>query len=465
MPNMIALAMLAIWPFVTLVIFKRLPVEKALIWAILLGYLFLPPPPAGFDFPLLPAFDKDSITGLSAFAMCFFLYGHRGSLLPETLLLRVIIAVFVLSPTFTVLTNGEPVFFGQVGIRGLGTTDIIALCLLQFMDLIPFLLARKFLVESEHQKEILKVFLITGLIYSLLMLIEVRMSPQVNTWVYGYFQHSFAQTVRFGGWRPIVFLYHGIWVALFALMVVLSGLALAKAETGKQKFRTYIATFYMLAVLILCKSMGSILFAILLVPMVFLLTRNMQVKVAAFIGSVAIAYPLLKGMGAIPVDAMLEQIASFSTERAGSLKFRFYNEDILLERALLKPIFGWGSWGRNHILNPVTGTIMTVTDGRWVIAIGVYGWVGFLAEFGLLTMPIFMVWHEARRSQGEALSPYVGVISLMLAINVFDMIPNATLTPLTWMFSGALLGYAEKVRADRKERTPGMGRFHWRTVM
>ena len=160
MPNAIAFAMLLVWPFVAYMLFTRTTVEKALIWTIVAGYLLLPPPPAGFDFPLLPPFDKDAIPSFSAFVMCFFLYGHQGSLLPESLPARVLVFIFVFSPVLTVLTNGEPVFYGQVGLPGLGIPDAIALSIRQFLFLIPFLLARRFLIDSNSQREILKIFVI-----------------------------------------------------------------------------------------------------------------------------------------------------------------------------------------------------------------------------------------------------------------------------------------------------------------
>ena len=465
MPNIVAFAALAVWPLVTIVMFRRLPVEKAIIWAILAGYLLLPPPPAGFDFPLLPAFDKDTIPSLMVLFCCFFLYGHRGSIIPESTAAKLLLAVFILSPAFTVLTNPEPVFYGQVGIRGLGTTDILALCMQQFIKVIPFLVARQFLTRAEDQKQILQIFLISGLAYSLLMLIEVRLSPQLNTWIYGYFQHVFSQSIRGDGFRPLVFLYHGLWVALFAVMVLASAFAIAKAESGKTKLQAYVAGVYMCVVLVLCKSMGPMMFALFLVPMILFFSYRNQIRVAGLIGLLAVAYPLFKGADLIPMNAILEQVELISEERAGSLRFRFVNEDILRERAWLKPLFGWGSWGRNHILDPVSGNILTVTDGRWIIVMGVYGWVGFLAEFGLLVLPIFLMWREARPSYGAQITPYAGVISLILAINVLDMVPNATLTPLTWLFCGALLGYAEALRAERIARAPGSRQFQWRTVI
>ena len=39
MPNSFAYLMLIIWPVACLFLFRRLPVERAIIWSILAGYL------------------------------------------------------------------------------------------------------------------------------------------------------------------------------------------------------------------------------------------------------------------------------------------------------------------------------------------------------------------------------------------------------------------------------------------
>lgn len=59
---------------------------------------------------------------------------------------------------------------------------------------------------------LLKVLALACLAYSLLALWEVRMSPRLNREIYGFFGHSWSQHVRYGGYRPILFLNHGIWV-------------------------------------------------------------------------------------------------------------------------------------------------------------------------------------------------------------------------------------------------------------
>ncbi len=87
-----------------------------------------------------------------------------------------------------------------------------------------------------------------------------------------------------------------------------------------------------------------------------------------------------------------------------------------------------------------------------MILIGSFGWVGFLAEFGLLTLPILMFWRKAAFGDPAAIPPLAGPLLLMLAINVVDLIPNATVTSLTWLIAGAMLGYAERFVPVHRER-------------
>ncbi|MGX9356297.1 hypothetical protein ACS3SW_14375 [Roseobacteraceae bacterium S113] len=463
MPNALAYLVLALWPVVTVMMFRRLPPSLAFIWSMLAGYLILPPQPAAYDFPMMPPLHKENIPALAAFVTVMMTQGIKGSLFPDSLAGRLLMGAFIFSPVATVANNSMPVFWGELTLPGLGITDAIALTISQFLLLLPFLLARQFLYTGASQRQMICAFMLGGLAYSLPVLAEVRLSPQLNTWIYGYFQGVFSQTVRFGGWRPTVFLYHGLWVAFYMMMALVAAAAMFKFE-AKRRWTWFAAFVYLFAVLVLCKSLGSLLFALFLIPLILLFGVRFQIKVAALVALLAVGYPVLKGTEILPSQAILDQAERIDEERSGSLRFRFYNEDILLERAYEKPVFGWGSWGRNHIWNPYSGALETVTDGRWIITIGVYGWIGFLAEFGLIVLPIFLLWREMLSRRNDEISPHVGPLSLILAINAVDMIPNATLTPLTWMLSGALLGYAEALRRSRDERDPSTD-FNWRPIM
>ena len=440
MPNLFAFLMLVLWPVITAMLFRRLPVGRAIIASLLVAYLFLPPPPAGFDFPLLPPLTKETIPSLAMILACLILYRDRIALMPETIIGRVLVITFVCSPLATVLTNAEPVFWGQMALPALKLREAVSTMLQQALLIAPFLMARNFLRNPDDQRDILKALFIGGMVYSVLMLIEVRLSPQLNIWVYGYFQHNFDQMIRFGGFRPIVFLYHGLWVSFFAMTAVVSAAALARRSVTRVALGFWAAAAYLLVVLVLSKSLGAIMYGLLLVPLVAVLSSRTQLRVAALLAFVALAYPVLKGADLVPQEAMVQQAERVESDRANSLRFRFQQETILLHRASEKPLFGWGLWGRNHIWDGATRTILTVTDGRWIILIGVLGWVGFLAEFGLLAWPIFLLWRKS--GQGDV-SPWIGPMALILGINMIDLIPNATLTPLTWLMAGAILGYAE----------------------
>ncbi|TCL00730.1 hypothetical protein BXY66_3377 [Shimia isoporae] len=477
MPNALATLMLVIWPIVIWRLFVTLPPGRALIWSLLGAYLLLPPPPAAIDFPLMPALDKTSLPNLAILIVAFFVLRgeNRPRLMPDSIIARWLLVVFVLSPIVTVFTNPEPLIFTENYIRGLYLQDAIAQPINRFILVIGFLMARQYLTTREDQRDLLMALVIAGLAYSLPILMEVRLSPQLNNWVYGYFQHLFSQTIRQGGYRPMVFLYHGIWLAYFVLTCLLAALALWRADHSTGRAKYMIAAFYLCAVLVLCKTLATLVYAGVAGALILLLTTRMQVKVAALLALITLSYPVLKSADLVPTGAILAQAEAISAERAHSLAFRFENEDILVERAFLKPWFGWGIWGRNHIHDPDTGFITSVSDGYWVIVIGVWGWVGYIAQFGLMSLPIFLVWRELRQASrqekdrfvrkasyalmgstrfkesGErGLSPYLGPLALMLGFNLIDLLPNATLTPTTWLIAGTLFGHAERLTRQRK---------------
>lgn len=444
MPNTLAYVALLIWPAIALGLFRTMPVERATIWSILGAYLLLPPL-ANFDPPLVPTFDKTSIPNLAAYAICVFVLGLKIPLLPRAPLGRLLMILFVASPFLTVLTNADPIWFATGGLPGLRPLDSFAMMVTQATAVLPFFLARSLLATERAQREILLALMVGGLAYSIPMLIEIRLSPQINVWVYGFFQHDFIQMMRYGGFRPIVFLPHALWVAFFAFMALVAAAALAARGPKTRRPLAMGATVYLAGVLVLCKTAGALIYATAFVPIAALAGARLQILLAAALGATALCYPLLRGADLAPVEAIVEQAAQISPERARSLQFRIDNENVLLERASERPVFGWGIWGRNHIHDPVTGELRSTIDGRWILTIGVFGWLGYVVEFGLLSLPLFLLARASLGRKGAELSPYIGPIALILGVNMLDMLPNATLIPFTWLLAGATLGYAERL--------------------
>lgn len=278
------------------------------------------------------------------------------------------------------------------------------------------------------------------------------MSPQLNTWIYGFFPHSFLQHMRGDGFRPLVFLPHGLWLGIFFAMTILAVAALWRLRRGHPGALGWgFVLLWLLGTLILAKSLGALLIALTLLPVVLALRPRAQLLVAALIAGMVLLYPVLRSNDLVPVTALLGQVEKVSAERAQSFAFRLENEDILLERAARKPLAGWGGWGRSRVYDE-NGRDLSVTDGAWVIFIGSDGWLGYVGRFGLLALPLILLWKRARRlDPGLASSG----LALVLAANLTDLLPNAGLTPLTWLLAGAVMGRLGMVPSSETAETTG----------
>jgi protein gp37 len=75
--------------------------------------------------------------------------------------------------------------------------------------------------------------------------------------------------------------------------------------------------------------------------------------------------------------------------------------------------------------------------------------VGYLACFGLLCFPLFASL-GIRDVKGKA--PLVtATLMIILVVNLLDLIPNSSLTPITWLIAGALSGPAIRSRKPKAE--------------
>lgn len=452
MPNIIAFAMLGLWPVITAILWVKLPPTRALLVSMIGGYLLLPPYPAVIDLPLLPPLGKDTLPAICCTVMALALYGREVQFFPKSPLARGLMVVFLLSPVATVLTNGEPLVWGPRYLPALNLREAVSSVLAQAVILLPMLLGRHFLARIEDQRELWITLMIGALAYSLPILIELRLSPQMNIWVYGFFQHLFEQMMRGNGYRPIVFLYHALWVSFFVMTALVGVAALARQEIGARKLHYLLILAYLAAILVLSKSYAAMFYAAACLPVVLLWRSPMILRVAAILAVIALVYPLAKVNQWVPEDQIVALAGRMGEDRAHTLQFRFDNENVLVARAVEKPLFGWGLWGRNHVYDTTDGKFLTITDGRWVILLGVLGLVGFLAEFGLLALPVFMLWWRSRAGAGHPAlanaNAYAAPLALLLGVNMFDLIPNATITQLTWLMAGALIGHVEHAHAS-----------------
>lgn len=458
--NWFATFALLAWPLVALWLYQTRPVNQATLWTILGAYLLLP---VGAGIKLaegIPQLDKTSIPNLAALLGCLLIKRLRfwnGFGVAEVLLLMLLIGPFVTSEL-----NADAVVSGSLFLPSLGGYDGVSATIAQLLFVLPFLLGRHLLKNSSDIEELLRTLIIAGLLYSLPMLFEMRMSPQLHHLFYGYTPFGFATQMRYGGFRPNVFLDNGLVAAFFAMTAMVAATAFWRTQTRIRKLPPAINTAYLGAILVLCKSLGALIYGAVLLPLVGLARPRLQLRIAIVLASIAVAYPMLRAADLVPTKYMLDAATSISEDRADSLRVRFDNEQQLLDRASQRIMFGWGRWGRSRVYDE-NGKDISITDGRWAITLGQFGILGFLAEFGLLALPVFRAAAALKFVKTERDRIFLGALALIISINMIDLLPNASLSPWTWLLAGALLGRAEALRGaarqlPRFERLAPVGR-------
>jgi len=439
------------WPLISVAFFRKLRLPLAILVTIIGGFLLLPQR-GGLDFPGL-TLNKSSIPALSALCLALiFAARDTSGLRPEGWLPRhpLALALLIALPVgavMTALTNGDPLRYGPTILPGLSLYDAGSMASSALTMILPLLLARRYLADAAAQRLILQVLCIAALGYSLFAIIEMRMSPQMSTWVYGFFPHSFLQHYKAGGWRPVVFLPHGLVFGIFFAMSVIAVVGLVRVDAARRRLWVY-GAIWLFVILALSRNFGALLIAVALLPVLFFTNIRGQLLVAAIICGVFLAYPAARTAQVLPIDQFLQFAESIGAERAAeSFRTRLDNEDRLLAKATERPLFGWGGWGRSRVFNE-TGTDISITDGVWVIVLGLKGWVGYLAQFGLLTVPVFLLWFHRRRYE---IGMESSVLAVILAANLVDMIPNSSNVPVTWLLAGALWGRLELQAAARTQ--------------
>lgn len=452
-PSILYYIALIVWPLVAIKIFRKYPLDNATFLCVVIPYLVLPVPPdiPPIDLPLFPPLDKNFIP----LVVLFFLVRKRIHLtyFPQGLGPRLFIALLLFSPIFTTLTNPEPLVFGPRTLPGLNIRDTIGITIISMVEYyVPFIVGYSVLKSAESHQKMIRILGVGGLFYALLMLYEIRMSPQLHVDIYGYFPHDFGQQKRAGGFRPVVFIGHGLLVAFYAMMAAACVYTMFRQRDAILKGRGWFFLAYIVVTLVLCKTFSAIIYFLIFLASCFFLTQRGQLRVALTIAMLLVAYPVVRVSGMLPLDELVEFFQGIDEARAGSLAFRLENEESLLARANEKKWFGWGNWGRNHIYHDTTGKMLSVTDGTWIVVMGAMGWSGYIGVFGTLCYPLFALLAAIKKKGNAALHPSTATLAFIVALYSLDQIPNSSLNQMSFVISGALLGWAEQIKYEKSGR-------------
>ncbi|MEG4446623.1 O-antigen ligase domain-containing protein [Microcoleus sp. F6_B4] len=439
---MVALIPLAMFGFIPVVfyLFVRYPAQRAVIISFVAAWLFLPQ--ASYPIPSLPPYTKIS-------AACYGIL--LGTLIYDTARLTsfkpgwldVPIVVYCLCPIVSQVSNGgSPISptINQIVTWGL-----------------PYFLGRLYVGNLEGLRQLAIGIFAGGLAYIPFTLVEGVRGPILHQMIYGVNAfEDWGQARRLGGWRPVVFMQHGLMVGLWMMTAALIAIWLWQTGTLKKFMGRNIKILAIILTIafFLCRSTGAYsLFGMALIVLFCAKIFRTSLPLLLIIGYI-VFYLYIAASGQFSskdVIGFINQV--FGEERAASLKFRFDNEETLGEKARQRFMFGWGDSGGNRVYNEY-GEDISVTDSLWIIAFGINGAVGLVSLFSSLLLPVIvfsLFKYPARTWSNPKVAP-AATLGVALTMYVFDCVLNAMTNPIFALIAGGISGLVLKAPESLKAK-------------
>jgi len=316
-PNIIVPLVMFGWLPLVVYLFMRFPARQAVVISFFVAWLFLPQ--AGLKFPAIPEYNKISATCYGILLATFIFDVGRFQLFKFSWL-DIPILVWCFCP------------FASSMMNELGPYDGVSATFSQVVTWgIPYFLGRIYLNNLEGLRLLAIGFFMGGLAYIPLCLFEVRMSPQLHRIVYGGSQFAdFSQSIRFDGYRPMVFMQHGLAVGAFMMAATLIGIWLWQAKVIRKIWNVPVPWLVgaLFITFILVKSSGAYILLLLGLAILFV-GRISRTSVLAFVLMFGICFYLYMAME--PGSQIRDQVTVFlsnffDSDRMQSLTFRFDNE-------------------------------------------------------------------------------------------------------------------------------------------
>jgi O-antigen ligase len=345
----------------------------------------------------------------------------------------------------------------------MGPKEAISATLDQVMTWgLPYALGRVYFTDRRHLRQLADALVIATLVYVPLCLWEIRMSPMTHQRIYGFRSFGFDQVLRFGGYRPSGFMEHGLALGMFMAAGAIAAYWLWRTDPTRRILRLHSRTcaFILVGTTLLVKSTGAIILLGLAIAALELMRRARTPLLLLLLLAVPPAYCVarISGWNAESVVALTRE--KLDPQRAESLQFRIKNEARLIEKAMIRPVLGWGRFGRSFVYLD-DGTTPLICDSMWIIAVGVTGLVGLVSEGLVLLLPAFRLWraYPARRWADPRIAPVAALVVILVAWCIDDLL-NAMMAPIYPLFAGAVISFlfarraAARVHAGRPVLAP-----------
>jgi hypothetical protein len=443
-------------PFVSW-IFSKVPPRQGAAIAFVLSLMFLPV--ASIPISGLPDYTKVTAT-CAGIVLAAWRYDNNRVLTFRPGLVDIPMLLWCASPFFASVVNGLGAYDGASNML-----DML------FVWGLPYFVGRLYFSDAKGLSVISTVVFVGGLIYIPFCFEEMIMSPQLHRLTYGFHQHSILQSMRGGGFRPMVYMEHGLMVAMFMVSGSMMGVWLRYAGlmpttvaqvpfvgTYLKKIPFWVLLSAQLVTTVLMKSTGAFaLFAIGL-GVLFFSNRFKTTALVWILLAIPPAYMVTRSTGWWTGENLSSMVAEkFSEERGQSLQFRFDNETILIDKALQGSFFGWGGWGRSRVYDE-DGRDISVTDGLWIITLGTKGIFGLVMLTVVILLPVLLLLYRSVPAQWSSreYAP-LAAMCVLLELYMIDNLLNGMINPIFMLFNGGICGllargvpHAETLELEQK---------------
>lgn len=435
MQEFLNVALILAWPIFCCLIFAKLDTVTATFVSLVGGMLLLPVK-VQFDLPLIPAIDKNVSGAIGALLGLLFIkkqpfhwFGSHG--------VKYLVIAIISIPFINLFFNTTPHFTGAVWKPGLSLHEAVSAVLLTYLTLLPLIIGINVVKNEEDMYRLLKCLVFAAIIYSPLVLFELRFSPQLHNMVYGFHPHEFIQQIRAGGFRAVVFLGHGLLTANFYLGGFVALLILYKMQRYLISYGIHCALICTFALFILFLKSVTAVFLAFIAIFLIIGSQNIRRKLLKLVVISIAIYPFVVFIDLIPLDWLYENMQTFiSIERIESLYFRFSNEKMAIDYLGYNIFVGFGGLGR-AVMDGI------ITDGSWLVWTLRYGAVFWLLCVLLCCRPLFY------KTKNADLNKLLVLISVLPVVILIDQIPNSSWSLVwIWLYSGALIGFSESARQN-----------------
>ncbi len=436
--TVLATVMIYGWILFSVILFRVVDATKAVLIVLIGGVLFLPM--AYLDLPGFPQYNKNIAIGVSLFI-------GSVKISPNTKIIDKFRPVDIpmllwcsLLPVITALSNGLSLYGGvSESLSNLLTWGAL------------YWAGRKFINDDESLFRLVRGVIIGGVIYIPFIIVELSKGPFFHELLYGWLQHKLIQHMRYGGWRPIVFMQHGLMVSFWMTMVTIFSYSNWKMgyiqKLGKLKLSFLSVLFIVLT--ILCKSANGWIFLTLGLFLIYIYKRNSHnaIKWLRVIMSGIPIYFITRIFNIIPVRRFGQLFSIiFDSNRVASLLFRMWQEDLFAEKTLQRFWFGWAGYRRAYPVDPVTGKeLFSILDSLWLGIFSTYGIAGLFSVFFTLGSGAYFILKYYKNKEvpldinSEKRRLYLFLLCILVTFFMIDSLMNSMFNPVYVFCAGALV--------------------------